>query len=878
MPINFRKASGSQQSLTEDVNREARSRRRRFHAEEQEWQGIAYACLMVVALLLLALCLLVQAVQPVSEDSPASSPRGSVLRSGIDHRAASQDRDFDPVLLPTPAAQLPASGSGSPIPQAPESEGDEPVSQAQDPWQSPQDQWEANKLKGKAEHNIRHASPAHHGGVRQPGLLPASGELTMPDWVAANSEGAHTVFPPQIVDQLKEAGQEFFPNASSMEEVFSGAAVAQLPKPQGWHLQTLAWSSQRRAAQEAASRAMVVPSAPRIMRSAWSAEAEMFTFANAALRPPLRQLVETETLDVVELKAACLAHPTCQGVSPGRGLFTGVSAQVAPSSNSRAPATKQTLDLLTLAPVSAEQRLISANVDPSSPLHGFAKFGSSSLAQDCPRLPRTSVARGRMPLEGMAEACLHNPDCIAFSTEALFGLCSSSTHIRDRLMEGGLQGASETTRSIAQTLAALEGIDYRASSELFLKLPNATAALSLLETALMDFAPDARAIFSDLAKAAKRTPGPHATSTDAWTDTTFFALPPDRHCGSTASTTVEGFKKACDRRGKLLELSAALAHPVLQAVRDLSAVSMMHGMQVAYVTSTVLSAAAETNACLDSSLHVYVGDVSHLNNGQDTIPVNRAVHFLGMLFDEEWAMAHATLAWRPLGCLTFLPAWGLPRLHESHPPPFGWGAPYLSPGQLEARAKDKKLAAKTPKRGLVQQDLDIASIAMVAAASSPKAGLLMWEDDCVVCPGTLRHLSTAEAALEASGRMAGALKVGNGGSGIQYSPRLTWPLIAYLVSHRGALNVDVLMWRALMVAEEEDYLSVYTFSAHRGRRSSLKQTYGNVASWGRVKCGNELDFYWGEYAECSPPGLAGSWRCGDFTPEGKQAAALREQG
>jgi hypothetical protein len=214
----------------------------------------------------------------------------------------------------------------------------------------------------------------------------------------------------------------------------------------------------------------------------------------------------------------------------------------------------------------------------------------------------------------------------------------------------------------------------------------------------------------------------------------------------------------------------------------------------------------------------------------------------------------------------------------------------------------------------VQQNLDFVSAMEAALMRSPNSSLLVWEDDCFMCSGTLTLLQDTAAALspcffpwgkeessrdgeadaegagggdgkmqcslaemrdtldatagaeggqgkegnsldrhrlenrgdesckgqaEACAKVAaaadaynvssvmqregrplpgrdpwfGAIKVGNGGSGMLFHPSLSWPLVTYLRTHRGSLNVDVSMWRFLMLQEKGDYISKETYSA-----------------------------------------------------------------
>ena len=128
--------------------------------------------------------------------------------------------------------------------------------------------------------------------------------------------------------------------------------------------------------------------------------------------------------------------------------------------------------------------------------------------------------------------------------------------------------------------------------------------------------------------------------------------------------------------------------------------------------------------------------------------------------------------------------------------------------------------------------------------SSPKAHLLVWEDDCFACEGTITTLANAADVVSAFNPAWGGFKIGNGGSGMLFHAELAAPLVIYLLSRRGSDNVDVAMWRFLHSGAYADYLARETWSAHRGILSSFG------GSWKRVECGNALDWYWGWYTDC----------------------------
>lgn len=80
--------------------------------------------------------------------------------------------------------------------------------------------------------------------------------------------------------------------------------------------------------------------------------------------------------------------------------------------------------------------------------------------------------------------------------------------------------------------------------------------------------------------------------------------------------------------------------------------------------------------------------------------------------------------------------------------------------------------------------------------------------------------------------------------------------------------------RFLQFGQYAEYLAKGTLAAHRGIRSSFKPGQLERGLWGRVECGNLLDFWWGEYVDC--PGLEG-WRCSVYKPGSLPAAAKTVQ-
>ncbi len=147
----------------------------------------------------------------------------------------------------------------------------------------------------------------------------------------------------------------------------------------------------------------------------------------------------------------------------------------------------------------------------------------------------------------------------------------------------------------------------------------------------------------------------------------------------------------------------------------------------------------------------------------------------------------------------------------------------------------------------------------------------------MVCRGTVAFLRQWQPRLLKADPRTAMMKVGNGGSGVVVPRAQAWPLLAYLASHRGRENVDVLMYLFALDSGWSDYLAHKTLSAHRGRRTSLKISNAFTPVWGRVECGNALDHYWGEYAPCGNSSaalrIAQHWKC-PLLPRVEADAAL----
>ncbi len=249
--------------------------------------------------------------------------------------------------------------------------------------------------------------------------------------------------------------------------------------------------------------------------------------------------------------------------------------------------------------------------------------------------------------------------------------------------------------------------------------------------------------------------------------------------------------------------------------------------------------------------HLYVVDTGspelHLNylragraqpwtgewSGQGTLPRSS-------VDDEYWFVAFAWLR-KLLGhspCITFVPATSYVRAAEVAAPLYGRGHPDF---HTDNRGRNMP-------RQQTRQQLDFISAMRFAAARSPNAHMLVWEDDCLACPATLPAYSRAVAALSVVDPLWGGLKTGNGGSGILFNADIVLRSLVYLQTRRGSDNVDVAMWRFLHAGGWSEYISYRTRSAHRGLTSSFRIAQGSV--WGRVRCGGELDYHWGFYATC----------------------------
>jgi hypothetical protein len=192
--------------------------------------------------------------------------------------------------------------------------------------------------------------------------------------------------------------------------------------------------------------------------------------------------------------------------------------------------------------------------------------------------------------------------------------------------------------------------------------------------------------------------------------------------------------------------------------------------------------------------------------------------------------------------------------------PAGSSPRYADAKKIRERRFTKARSRQQPTEDL--QVLAVASALLEVARRAPHADVLIWEDDCHACRGLLRALSQPIDAgvFEPSGDdnlelgaqdlawsgTGAVVKVGNGGSGVLIPAATVHDLVDFFLRWRGLENVDVLMWRwGKEQALLPDFLSVETFSAHRGRRSSLHPSKFTAPTWGRVNCRNMLDYWWG---------------------------------
>jgi hypothetical protein len=313
------------------------------------------------------------------------------------------------------------------------------------------------------------------------------------------------------------------------------------------------------------------------------------------------------------------------------------------------------------------------------------------------------------------------------------------------------------------------------------------------------------------------------------------------------------------RKGAPLPPLDYLTDTVVSLVKELIAPAPNTGG-----SSSVTAAACPAAGTFGGRVHLYVADTSPIRMHQFPVPPSAATVTWDS-GDSDASVKHSSLRRRGpeavdywfssfaylrrtyghLPCVTFLPAGSYGKLVEVAEPSGGRGQPVWHPDN-----RNKHMV-----RGQVQQTLDFAAAFRFALSRSPEAHLMVWEDDCHACQGTLEYMHTSAGSIARFDPMWGALRAGNGGSGLLFHANVVGGLVPYLQTRRGSENVDVSMWRYLHSGQLSDYMSKLTWSAHRGLQSSFRQG-GN--SWKRVHCGNLLDYYWGWYNNCDQQRIKGS--------------------
>ncbi len=649
------------------------------------------------------------------------------------------------------------------------------------------------------------------------------------------------------------------------------------------------FTSQQQINEKSSRLAVIMPSAPRIIRS--PAVGEMWGSDGIALRAPAWLLKHNTTANQTELSKACSRLYDCDGYVAGLGLLAGVSGAtrvtgvtagtefdilpVGAQGNVELPGANLK-QVRTLAPTTAEMRLHpvrpSSQTD-SSALRQFAVLPVMQLAHASH--VRVNISSGRTlqeRLELLAQHCLAAPQCIGFSKGSWGILQFDGSHaslFQQQAESIAPKHASNTTKQIAQLFSAVTFLDQtkQKTMDMFVRLPDPTHAADLVRLLLeRNVAPAIKRWGEALLLAAKNVYAAEAESS-------LTLAKPDKPCpvfrepaaGHEAVSSDEDMRQpaACGwlREAHWVLHSGSVSPSVKQAVRDLYAILALRGAPTAYVVSSVLSFLVETQACRSADSHVYVGEVPALRWHHQPHTSHRGLHLLRLLFDAAYAPLYGAWAWNPAPCVTVLSVAEFAQLQEQAKPPHAWGEPWLPPHRRFLPNGAKRIV----KRKLVQQVLDFASLGVEAVHRSPTAALAIWEDDCFVCGGSLSFLYQWQQRLVQYDPRTALLKVGNGGSGIVVPQPLAKALLTYIISHRGRENIDVLMYLFALDSTWSDYLAHRTLSAHRGRRTSLKINNAFTPVWGRVECGNALDFYWGEYAACGngtqAVAVAAEWKC-----------------
>jgi len=636
--------------------------------------------------------------------------------------------------------------------------------------------------------------------------------------------------------------------------------------------------------QAAAQLALLMPSAPRIIRSPAVSKSGLWGGDGTFLHAPAWLLQHDTASNSSQLEQACSRLQDCDGFLPSLGLLAGISAAsrvgavVATVPLSLVPANSSTHIPLppggmhgvqTLAPTTADLRLAPARPEEQTDfmhaaLRSFAGLPMMRLVGSVEIKANLTAARtSHSRLASIARECLARAACVGFSSLRWTLLEYPAADVAGAHRQAAVLApphASATTTTIARTLSLLTLLDQTRMKvfDIFLRLPDPSAAVAVLKSFLAKSSPRWQAFGSYLAGAAERA---HSTAAEAALD----VAKPDEPC---PQFRMQGSSPAVPAACVWLVEADTLMHysrapaPVLQAVRDLYAVIALRGASTAYVVSSAVSFLVESSMCDEPRAQLFLGEIPSLRDTKHAHTTHRGIHTVRMLFDAAYAPAFGSLAWRPAPCLTVLGVTQYSQLQEAAKPPHAWGEPWLPPQRRQTINGAKRIV----KRRLVQQDLDFVGLGAAAAARSPTASLAVWEDDCAVCPGTVAFVQGWMKDMQELDPQTAMLKVGNGGSGVLVPQPVVWPLLAYMASHRGRENVDVLMYLFALDSGWSDYLGKKTLSAHRGRRTSLKISNAFTPVWGRVECGNALDFYWGEYEECGnsttvSKHIATAWRC-----------------
>lgn len=171
--------------------------------------------------------------------------------------------------------------------------------------------------------------------------------------------------------------------------------------------------------------------------------------------------------------------------------------------------------------------------------------------------------------------------------------------------------------------------------------------------------------------------------------------------------------------------------------------------------------------------------------------------------------------------------------------------------------KDKDLTIKAER---MLQQVSLISDVQYVMAHTHHADVMLWEDDCYVCPHAFQVVSGARRALADSiDKDWAQLRIGNGGSGLVLARPYIPEMLDYIKLFAPLAHVDVNTWRYANDFRRSEYISKQSFSAHQGTISAFKGY-----RWGEVECGNALDYWWGSYKDCDDLQMA-EWRCQNGT-------------